>query len=296
LTCGPVSPDVEIRPLQPDDVHAAEALSRHALSRWLLAAEDPDPETERSRVERGRRRIAHLLRTDPAGAWAAFDGDGLAAVALALVREDLWGLSLFAVAPHLQGRGIGARLLKHALAYGDGRRDGLIVSTTDPRAMRRYVRTGCAARPCLEASGSVIRSRIPSGLRSRPGDAEDDRELLDACSRHARGAAHGEDIAVLVACGDELLVYENRGFLLHRDGSPVLMAARDEEAASDLLWSAFAAARPGAQVDVHHITAGNDWALRVALDAGLALSPGGPVFVRGRPGPLAPYLPSGFFL
>ena len=32
------------------------------------------------------------------------------------------------------------------------------------------------------------------------------------------------------------------------------------------------------------------------LDAGLALKPGGAVFVRGDVGPFAPYLPSGAYL
>jgi hypothetical protein len=49
-------------------------------------------------------------------------------------------------------------------------------------------------------------------------------------------------------------------------------------------------------VDVGFIAAGNDWAVRACLDAGLALSPDGPVFTRGDTGPMRPYLPSGAFL
>jgi hypothetical protein len=91
-------------------------------------------------------------------------------------------------------------------------------------------------------------------------------------------------------------VYEDRGFAWHREGSPILLAAQDEEAAGDLLWSCLAAGPAGGTVHVDFISEHNDWAIAVSLDAGLALSPDGPVFVRGDTGPFAPYLPSGAYL
>jgi hypothetical protein len=81
-----------------------------------------------------------------------------------------------------------------------------------------------------------------------------------------------------------------------RDGSPALLAARDEAIATDLLWSALAHGERGATVHVDFISAGHDWAVQACLRAGLALSPDGPVYVRGEVGPLAPYLPSGAYL
>jgi hypothetical protein len=47
---------------------------------------------------------------------------------------------------------------------------------------------------------------------------------------------------------------------------------------------------------VHWITGFQDWAVPVVLEAGLSLSPAGPICVRGELGPLTPYLPSGPFL
>jgi hypothetical protein len=76
----------------------------------------------------------------------------------------------------------------------------------------------------------------------------------------------------------------------------MLVAAFDEEAATDLTWSCMAGGAPGAPVHLDFITEGNDWAVAVALDAGLSLSPDGPVFVRGDTGPFSPYLPSGAYL
>ncbi len=77
---------------------------------------------------------------------------------------------------------------------------------------------------------------------------------------------------------------------------PPLLAALDDATATDLLWSAFAAAPPGGSVHVDFICGGNDWAVAAGLRARLALSPDGPVFVRGEVGPMAPYMPSGAYL
>jgi hypothetical protein len=49
-------------------------------------------------------------------------------------------------------------------------------------------------------------------------------------------------------------------------------------------------------VSVDFLTAAQQWALPVLLDAGLLLSPDGPVFLRGDVGPFTPYVPSGAWL
>ena len=89
---------------------------------------------------------------------------------------------------------------------------------------------------------------------------------------------------------------EGEGFAVARDGSPALLAATNEAAAEDLRWGAFASGPRGGTVSFDFVTAENQWAIRVGLEAGLALSPDGPVYVRGEVGPLAPYLPSGAYL
>jgi GNAT superfamily N-acetyltransferase len=282
-----------IRPLTPDDVPAADATAWAAMREQI-----PDAlhHSDAERARRARLRIAHLQRTDPGGAWVADDDGEIVGVALALVREGLWGLSLFGVRPDHQSRGIGRRLLDAALAYGEGSRGGIILSTTDPRAMRRYALAGFALRPSVTFAGIVDRSAIPAGLRSRPAGAATDREFCDAVSRHVRGAAHGPDLEALEQIGCLLLVHEGGGWAAVRDGSPALVAARDDAIATDLLWSTLAAGGPGETVHVDFVTAGHDWAVQACLAARLALSPDGPVFVRGDVGTFAPYLPSGAFL
>lgn len=287
-------PETIVRPLLPADVPGADAVGWGALKEPI-----PDgslPGDAELRTARGRARIAHLQATDPEGCWVAEQDGRIVALALSLVREDVWGLSLFAVMPGLQGQGIGRATLEPALAYAEGRRGAIILSSSDPRAMRRYFRAGFRLRPCVTTAGQINRSRIPDGLRSRPGHPEADREVLDAASRHARSAGHGPDHQAIAGAGGELLVLEDRGFAWHREGSPILLAAHDDEAAGDLLWSCLAAGPPGGTVHVDFISEHNDWAVAVSLDAGLALSPDGPVFVRGETGPFAPYLPSGAYL
>src|SRR4051794_17166391 len=276
-----------------DDVPGADAVAWSALREQIPAEFVVDTDI---RTERARFRISHLLGTDPDGAWVADEDGEIVGVALALVREGVWGLSLFGVVPGQQGRGVGRKLLDATLRYAEGTRGAIILSTTDPRAMRRYALVGFALRPCVTLAGIVDRDAIPAGLRARPGSSDDDRELCDEVSRRVRGAAHGPDIAALEGVGCSLLVHDGGGWAAVREGSPALIAARDEAIATDLLWGALAPAGPGESVHVDFVTAGHDWAVQACLAARLALSPDGPLFVRGDVGPFAPYLPSGAFL
>jgi GNAT superfamily N-acetyltransferase len=280
------------------DVPAAAQVGRDALGALYPVEFQPadDEARERDRV-RSEARVGHLLQTDPEGAWVAETAEGeIVGIALALVRDDVWGLSLFGVKVGMQGQGIGGPLLEGALRTAEGRRAAIILSSTDPRAMRRYFRAGFRVRPCLAAGGAINRSRLPAGLRARAGDVEADAELIAAASRHVRTAEHGADVGAMIRTGGELLVVDGRGWAVARDGSPVIVAAVDDAAARDLLWSCFAAGSPGAAVHVDFIAHDNDWAVGVALDMGLALTPDGPMFTRGDLGPLAPYLPSGAYL
>jgi GNAT superfamily N-acetyltransferase len=292
-----VPDDVTIRPLQASDVPEAAAVARAAIDVVIPAEHLPaDAASIAVNVQRTELRVEHCRAMDPDGAWVAEADGAIVGVALAIVREGVWGLSLFGVAPGHQGRGIGKRVLDASLTYADGCRGAIILATTDPRALRRYVRAGFRTKPCVTAGGQINRSRIPGGLRCRPGDVEADRELLDAASRHVRGAAHGPDVAAMVATGGELHVLDGSGFAIVRDGSPVIVAAFDDDSARDLLWSCLAHGPAGETVHIDFISERNDWAIEVALDAGLALAPEGPVFVRGETGPFAPYLPSGAYL
>jgi len=277
--------------MRADEAAAAEEVARAAL---YAGREEPDP----AQVTRARRRLAHLQRTDPGGAWVAEHDGALAGLALALVREGIWGLSLFGVVPALQGRGIGRRLLEASFDHGRDARGHLILSTESPAAMRRYARLGLDLRPCVAAAGVVDPRRLD---RAAALDGIDDGgpagiPVADAIGRAVRGAGHGTDLPVVLEDGGRLLLVEDRAFALTREDRVMLVAGTDDEAATRALKAALASTPRGASVTVDFLTAGQDWAVRACLDAGLALSPDGPFFTGGDLGPLRPYVPSGAYL
>ena len=74
------------------------------------------------------------------------------------------------------------------------------------------------------------------------------------------------------------------------------MLARDDAAARTLLEDHLSRIGPGESAELLFVTAGQDWAVQAGLQAGLVLTPDGPVFTRGRLGSLRPWIPSGVFL
>jgi GNAT superfamily N-acetyltransferase len=277
--------------MRPDEPAAVEELARAALF--------PGGDADADAIERARRRVAHLQRTDPGGAWVADQGGRVVGLAMALVREGVWGLSLFAVDPALQGRGIGRRLLEASFDHGRDARAHLILSTESPAAMRRYARLGLELRPCVAAGGIVDpatldRAAALDGIRDAGPDGI---PVADAIGREVRGAGHGRDLEVVLGDpGTRLLLAEDRAFAVVRDERVMLVAGRDEEAATRVLNAALATVPRGASVTIDFLTAGQDWAVRACLDAGLALSPDGPFFTGGDVGPLRPYVPNGAYL
>jgi GNAT superfamily N-acetyltransferase len=287
-----VSNAVVIRPLRRSD---AERAYRIAEREFDLPS-GPDEAERHKQDARWHGRINHLIDTDPGGAWAAEHGGRLVGVAIALVREGVWALSLFAVAAHQQGRGVGHKLLERALAHGEGTHCGLVISSGDPRAMRSYARAGFALRPTVCASGSVDRGALAApDPHIREGD-RGDLEWTAQISRAVRGASHALDLTESLRHGGRLLGMGDRGFVVHDRGRVQLLAARDEQAAQALLWAALAEGDGGVPAEVRWITAGQDWAVDVALRARLELKLAGALFVHGEPGPLRPYLPSGVYL
>ncbi|HEX8779874.1 MAG TPA: GNAT family N-acetyltransferase, partial [Nocardioides sp.] len=133
---------VVVRLAREDDLEAMARLtaeSYHELDTRALPREWPDPRPrppERSGfwVER----VRHTLRTDPGGCWVAELDDRVVGCAVSRVRELMWILSSFAVAPGSQGQGVGVQLLAAAMHHGRGCLRGMLAASADPRAVRRY--------------------------------------------------------------------------------------------------------------------------------------------------------------
>ena len=283
--------------MKPEDVDATYQAASLAL---YESPEDRERLDNRSddEISRRKERYQHFLKHDPGGAWVADDGGRIAGAAVALVREELWILSLFAVDRDYRDAGIGRALLDRALGYAAGTRAAMIASSQHPAAMRRYARAGFDLNPTLRASGKVRRDALPSGLEVR-GGGDGDLQLAADGDRFLRSAAHGPDLRLMLDGDCRLLVSETpsgRGYAVERNGSPAIVAATEPGIAQELLWACLALAPEGEEVEVAWITGRQNWAVPVALKAGLALSPYGPICTRGDVGPLTPYLPSGPYL
>jgi hypothetical protein len=75
-----------------------------------------------------------------------------------------------------------------------------------------------------------------------------------------------------------------------RRSSPLSMTRQQP-----LLRTCFLHADDGAEITIPRIVAAQQWALRVAFEAGLTISPGGPLIIRNHAAATSPYLPDNAF-
>ncbi|MDH6134802.1 GNAT superfamily N-acetyltransferase [Kitasatospora sp. MAA4] len=244
-------------------------------------------------------RTRHLAVTDPEGCWLAEEDGRAVGFALSMRREGLWMLSLFAVLPQAQGKGIGKLLLEAAAAHGRGCLRGMICASPDPGAARRYRMAGFTLHPTMKLSGRVDRTGLldAGDIPVHPGNATH-KHLLDSVDRRLRGAAHGPEHDFMLAHYDELLIADTlagSGYCYRVGGAVKLLAATSKRLAVRLLREALARVPDGTDARVEHLTAEQEWAVDVGLELGLTLESTGYLALRGMKPP-APYLPSGGFL
>lgn len=245
-------------------------------------------------VDRQARRVALLAGTDPGGSWLATDGPAVCGLAQAFVRDGLWVLSLLGVAPSHQGRGIGAALLERARAYGRRADRGMILSSVDPRAKRRYVLAGFHLEPTVACHGGLDRRRLPPPTGAVTDAGDDGAAVVAAVDRKVRGAAHGPELELLLGDAGRLLVAGRRGYVVARPNGVALLAADTEAVADALLCAALAQSDAGGPVDVGRLTGRQQWAIRRCVGLGLDVAEYGSLMLRGM-GPPAPYVPNGGF-
>ncbi|MBA2455048.1 MAG: GNAT family N-acetyltransferase [Nocardioidaceae bacterium] len=279
------------------DVTVAESVTDLAFAALEDRPGMPLPRRSTARARRWRDRAEHLLRHDAGGCWVAEDEGHVVGVTMALRRESLWGLSSYGVLPRLQGAGIGKALLEVAVAYGAGCLRGFICSSHDPRAARRYRSAGFTLYPAMLLTGQVDRSLLPVSEGVREGSAGD-LDLCNSVDRQVRGAAHGPDFEVLLNRSTLLVCDQLTGSgycFVETDGSPHVLAATNRRVASRLLWEALARADPASPISFGDVTAEQEWAVDIALAAGLTVRNEGYVCLRHMRPP-TPYLPSAHFL
>jgi GNAT superfamily N-acetyltransferase len=291
--------DWVIRPMVLDDVPIAERLSAegfHELDVRMTRASWPAPvlrPADRSEIWMARTR--HFLRTDPEGCWVAEDATGMLGFATSFTRELMWVLATYAVRPGLQGRGIGRPLLEAALHHGRGCLRGMLASSSDPKATRRYLLAGFRLHPQMFLSGTVDRSALPLVEKVREGTASD-IELMDSIDRRTRGAAHGPDHELMLSVWRLLVSDTSTGsgyVYVAPNGNLELLAASNRRTAKRLLWAVLADSQ--GDTSVPHLTAANSWALEVGVAARMELHQEGYLGLRGMKPP-APYVHHGALL
>jgi GNAT superfamily N-acetyltransferase len=264
-------------------------LARHSL-----------PVTRNSIQDEQRRqdRTLHFLRTDPEGSWVAEDAGTVVGMSQSFVREDYWMLAQIGMLPGRQGHGLGRELLRLALTHGDPHSPGTIQCSRDPAAMALYTNFGFVLHPVVAAWGPIRPGAVerPAEVVRYEPDQVTERELevVAAIDRKVRGSARTVDIVSLLSQpGNRLLLHADQGYALTTDDRIVTLGARHEESATLVLKTMLAEAPPGETIEINWLTSAQQWAIRVAVDAGIELQPYGPVMVRGMDGPPSPYIPSG---
>lgn len=272
--------------MRADDVPIAEAISNDAFYDVDVRTSRPsDPEPQRRSAERSERwivRTRRFLETDSGGCWVAEGESGALGFAVSLVRGRLWVLVTFAVVPGRQGQGIGRKVLARAEAYGAGCELGMLSASDDPLALRRYHQAGFVLYPQLLMRGAVDRSSLPAVDGVRDGNA-DDLEWMDDLDRSVRGGPHGPDHEPLGAFASLIVTTDRTGYAYATADGCLLLAGRDETAASRLLWECLA--RSDGEFEVGHVTTANRWAVDIAMTARLSMRANGFLAVRGMDPP-----------
>ncbi|WP_354639783.1 GNAT family N-acetyltransferase [Kitasatospora camelliae] len=282
-----------------DDRDAVLAVGRTAFADPAGRERAGVPRGGEQREVRERARVRHLVGTDPDGCWIAEqDGRPVGAV-LAMRREGVWLLSLLAVVPEAQGKGLGRMLLERAGAYGRGCLRGMLCASPSPAAARRFRRAGFTLHPAMRLTGPVDRAGLldPGGIPVHPGGPAQ-LHLLDSVDRRLRGAAHGVDHGFLLAHHEELLVADTlagSGYCYRDGGAVALLAATSKRIATRLLREALARVPEGVDARVELLTAEQEWAVDVGMEVGLTLGTGGYLALHGMRPPM-PYVPSPWFL
>jgi GNAT superfamily N-acetyltransferase len=246
------------------------------------------------RIARHHGRIRHLARTDPGGCWLIEDqAAGPVGAVLSYRREGTWALSLLAVVPGAQGKGVGKALLARALMHGRACLRGVVCVPDDPVAARTFRRAGFHLHPTMRLSGLAdpVRLAPPDGPVHQ--GTERHRDLMDSVDRRTRGGAHRADHEELLRHYRLFVVDDlaGSGYCYTRGGRVELLAATSRRLATRLLTTALLAAPPGEPVRVEHVMAEAQWAVDVGVAAGLEIACSGFVALRGmRPPELA--LPS----
>ena len=287
--------DVLIRPLAERDTEHTWELAHHSLKTagksygWVM------PELDDASRANGRARLRHFLAHDPDGSWIAESDGKVVGIGAATRRGPLWFLSLLTVSPHVQALGIGKRLLDATMQTMASA--GALAASDDPKALRRYRLAGFDLQPRYSAKGVLDRALLPAVEGVREASYDDDREFVEAIATQQRTTGHGPDLELFAETGRRLFVTDTpggRGYVVTGETGVAVLGATTPAAARALLWTALAESTADEAL-LMWLRPDQTWAIDVALEARLSLSPHGSFATRGPVGPMSPYIPNGAF-
>jgi GNAT superfamily N-acetyltransferase len=225
--------ELAYRPARPDEIEACAGIWRTSINDYIVPLGQHEIPADTNQVGRLFR---HLQATDPerfvvATEPSEADGERVIAFGSAIVREQLWYLSMLFVLPALQGLGVGRELLARILPRDVHLCRSTATDSAQPIANALYASYGVVPRmPLLNLVGLPERPAafgvLPSGvtpvafesIANGPPNGAGDAELaaaLDGLDREIVGLAHPQE-------HDYLITEGRRGWLFRGpDGSPI---------------------------------------------------------------------------
>jgi ribosomal protein S18 acetylase RimI-like enzyme len=245
-----VSSEPHIRKVRPDDLEEVWRVHVAASNDLMVRGGRPAARPADTPVASDARAT---LISDPDGYFCAVEEGRIRGMVSALVRGQVWYLSMLFVLPDDQSRGLGRALLERALAYGEARGTQVrcTLATLDPRAQARYVMAGMAPRwPIYRLDGdvtAVARLKARVGLDPRARELPCDPCAAEKLTAEVFGHSRADDLAHFRSDGGAAVAIERGGevaaFASRRGQRIGPAAGRDETA---FLQAVAAAAASGA--------------------------------------------------
>jgi GNAT superfamily N-acetyltransferase len=216
---------LSIRPVRLDELVPCAEIWRESLNDYIVRLNQPPIPEDLTGIGR---LYEHLAATDPERFVVAVDDltGKIAGFASAVVREQLWFLSMCFIRPDYQARGIGRSLVEAILPPAES--DLILATATDsaqPISNALYSRLGIVPRmPLFSISGYLTEPErlpgLPAGVNAvpfesivadRPGGAghAELSDVVDRLDRELLGVAHPQDHRHLRMAGRHGFLYRD---------------------------------------------------------------------------------------
>jgi predicted N-acetyltransferase YhbS len=284
---------VTLRQMNAGDFAAATEVWRDAFATSTEFPQSTMPPTA-TELAAGIARRTHLLRHDPGGSFVAEADDVIVGFAQSHRREGTFVLAMLAVSPKVQEAGIGQRLLDAALEYATGCGAAYIFSSSDPRAIHRYVRAGFTMHPAVQVSARRNSDLSCDRVRVSKGGPED-IAYVESIDRALRGSGRTVDVAYWLESGSTLLLHEENGYAVLSSDRLTALGAANDTVARELFGAVLSGYPDGVIRSASWIAAEQQWAIAEAAAQRATIEVHGSIMARGMPHLPYPYLPNGLF-